>query len=155
MDITVARILHVLSIVLWIGGVGFVTTVMFPAVRKSTPPEGRLAAFLTFEAGFAWQARLSVALAGLSGLYMTYRLDAWDRFMSASYWWMHAMVCLWLIFALMLFLIEPFVLHRRLAAAMQRPDSGRIFDRMEGFHRVMLVLSLVTVFGAVAGSHGL
>jgi uncharacterized membrane protein len=75
-DITVARIVHVLSL-LWIGGVGFVTTVLFPAVRRLNPPEGRLAAFLAFEVGFAWQARISVALAGLSGLYMTYRLAAW------------------------------------------------------------------------------
>jgi uncharacterized membrane protein len=76
-DITVARIVHVLSVVIWIGAVGFVTTVLFPAVRRLNPPEGRLATFLAFEVGFAWQARISVALAGLSGLYMTYRLAAW------------------------------------------------------------------------------
>jgi hypothetical protein len=64
---------------------------------------------------------------------------------------MHAMVCLWLIFALMLFVIEPFVLHRRLAKALEDPDSGR----MERLHRILLALSLITVFGAVAGSHGL
>jgi hypothetical protein len=34
--------------------------------------------------------------------------------MSASYWWMHAMVCLWLVFAAMLFANEPLFLHRRL-----------------------------------------
>jgi uncharacterized membrane protein len=154
-DITVARIVHVLSVVLLIGGVGFVTTVLFPAVRRSTPPEGRLAAFLPFEAGFAWQARVSVALAGLSGLYMTYRLDAWDRFLSASYWWMHAMVCLWLVFAAMLFVVEPLFLHRRLAKAVAAGHSGRMFDRMERFHRLMLLLSLVTVLVAVGGSHSL
>jgi hypothetical protein len=33
-DVTVARALHVLSIVLWIGGVGFVTTVLLPGVRR-------------------------------------------------------------------------------------------------------------------------
>ncbi len=155
MDITVARIVHVLSVVLWIGGVGFVTTVLFPAVRRSNPPERRLAAFLAFEAGFAWQARISVALAGLSGLYMTYRLDAWDRFMSASYWWMHAMVCLWLVFAAMLFVIEPLFLDRRLERAVAVGNSGRMFDRMERFHRLMLILSLITVLAAVGGSHGL
>jgi uncharacterized membrane protein len=30
MDITFARVVHVLSIVLWFGGVAFVTTVLFP-----------------------------------------------------------------------------------------------------------------------------
>jgi hypothetical protein len=30
-----------------------------------------------------------------------------------------------------------------------------MFDRMEQFHRLMLLLSLVTVLAAVGGSHGL
>ena len=34
MDVVVARTIHVLAIVLWIGGVGFVTTVLMPAVRR-------------------------------------------------------------------------------------------------------------------------
>jgi len=155
MDVVVARIVHVLAVVLWIGGVGFVTTVLFPAVRRSHAPEARLAAFLTFEGRFAWQARISVALAGLSGLYMTWRLDAWSRFQSPAYWWMDAMAALWLIFAAMLFVIEPLGLHRRLQRAVAAGGSGAVFDRMERFHRVMLGLSLVTVLGAVGGAHGL
>jgi uncharacterized membrane protein len=155
MDIVVARIVHVLSVVLWIGGVGFVTTVLFPAVRKSCAPDDRLAAFLRFEGPFAWQARINVALAGLSGLYMTWRLDAWDRFQMAGYWWMDAMVLLWLVFATMLFVIEPLGLHRRLQRATADGSSGAAFQRMERFHRIMLALSLVTVLGAVGGSHGL
>jgi uncharacterized membrane protein len=155
MDIVVARIIHVLAIVLWIGGVGFVTTVLFPAVRRSHAPEGRLAAFLHFEGPFAWQARVSVALAGLSGLYMTWRLDAWSRFRTPAYWWMDAMVLLWLVFAAMLYVIEPLGLDRRLRKAIAGGTSSLAFDRMERFHRLMLALSLITVLGAVGGSHGL
>jgi uncharacterized membrane protein YgdD (TMEM256/DUF423 family) len=33
---------------------------------------------------------------------MTWRLDLWDRFQTATFWWMHAMVCLWLLFAFIL-----------------------------------------------------
>jgi uncharacterized membrane protein len=155
MDVVVARIVHVLSIVLWIGGVGFVTTVLFPAVRRGHPPAERLAAFLRFEGPFAWQARISVALAGLSGLYMTWRLDAWERFRSPAFWWMDAMVLVWLVFAAMLFAIEPLVLHRRLEQALSAGLSSATFDHMERFHRIMLVLSLIAVLGAVGGSHGL
>jgi uncharacterized membrane protein len=140
---------------LWIGGVGFVTTVLFPAVRRGHAPEDRLAAFLRFEAPFAWQARISVALAGLSGFYMTWRLDAWSRFHSPAYWWMDAMLLLWLVFAAMLFVIEPLGLHRRLQRASAADGGAAAFHRMERFHRIMLGLSLVTVLGAVGGSHGL
>jgi uncharacterized membrane protein len=155
-DIAIARILHVLSILTWIGGVAFVTTVLFPGIRRREAPERRLAAFLQAEEIFAGQARLAILVAGASGLYMTWRLDAWDRFALPGFWWMHAMVCLWALFALMLFVIEPFFLHRRLERALADPGaSARLFDRMQRFHRILLLASLVTVLGAVGGSHGL
>ena len=60
-DYTLARVLHILAIVPWIGGVAFVTTVLMPAIRRNTPPRERLAAFHRFEAGFAWQRGDTVA----------------------------------------------------------------------------------------------
>lgn len=148
-----ARALHVLAVVLWIGGVGMVTTVMLPAIRRSTPPAQRFAAFHVLEARFARQARVTTALAGASGLYMTWRLDAWDRFRAAGFWWMHAMVLTWLVFTLMLFVIEPLFLERFLARrAAAAPEST--FRLMERLHRALLLLSLLTIAGAVAGSAG-
>jgi uncharacterized membrane protein len=113
-DTTIARTVHVVAVVLWIGGVGFVTTVLLPAVKRMNSPAERVAFFDNIERRFAWQARVTTLLAGLSGLYMLIRLDAWDRFLSARMWWMHAMVMVWLFFTLMLFVAEPFFLHRRL-----------------------------------------
>jgi uncharacterized membrane protein len=155
MEVSIARVIHVLSVVLWIGGVGFVTTVLFPAVRRTTPPDERLAAFARFEAQFSWQARISVGLAGLSGLYMTWRLDAWSRFADPAFWWMGLMVLVWTLFAAMLYVAEPLVVHRRLERAIAEGRSAELFDRMEWFHQIMLGLSLVAVLGAVGGAHGL
>jgi uncharacterized membrane protein len=155
LDLAIARIVHVLSVVMWIGGVGFVTTVLFPSIRRLTAPDERLAGFVRFENAFSWQARISVALVGLSGLYMTWRLDGWSRFAAIGFWWMDAMVAVWAIFALMLFVIEPAFLHRRLHEALASPGSGRLFDRMERLHWILLTLSMVAVLGAVGGSHGL
>jgi uncharacterized membrane protein len=151
MDFILARAVHVLSVLMWIGGVAFVTTVTMPAIRRSAPPEQRLGQFHRFEERFAPQARIWVLLAGASGLWMLWRTDTWSRFQDPQYWWMHAMVCLWALFALMLFVIEPFVLHRRTASV---ADPAKRFARMEMLHRVLLSLSLLTVAAAVAGSHG-
>jgi hypothetical protein len=123
-----------------------------PSVRGTYPPDDRLAAFHRIEGRFAPQARLWVLLAGLSGFWMVYRGQMWDRFADLHFWWMHAMLCLWLIFAAMLFVIEPLFLHRRMAESV-RPAAD--FRRMEWMHRVLLALAVVTVLGAVAGSHGL
>ncbi len=153
MDFALARALHVLAVVLWIGGVGLVTTVLLPAVRRDYPPERRLAAFHAIEARFARQARFTTALAGASGFWMAWYLDAWDRFREPGFWWMHAMVLVWLVFTLMLFVIEPLVLDRVLSRRVA-VDPGGTWRAVEWMHRVLLALSLVTIAGAVAGSHG-
>jgi uncharacterized membrane protein len=98
-DVTIVRAVHVLSVVLWIGGVGFVTTVMLPAVRHLKAAEDRLTFFDTLERRFAWQARIATVFTGLTGLYMVIRLNLWDRFLSVRFWWMHAMVVVWLLFS--------------------------------------------------------
>jgi len=106
-DVTIARALHVVSVVLWIGGVAFVTTVLLPAVRRLKAPQERMQLFDQIEQRFAWQARVSTAIVGLTGFYMLYRFDMWDRFRHAAYWWIDAMVAVWLLFTTMLFVVEP------------------------------------------------
>lgn len=72
-DFIIARAAHILAVLMWIGGVGFVTLVLFPSIRRSTRKEERLAAFHKFEGRFAPQAAVWVLLAGASGLWMTWR----------------------------------------------------------------------------------
>lgn len=148
-----ARALHVLSVLIWIGGVSLMTTAVLPALRRGELEADRLRAFAAIERRFVWQARVAVLLAGVTGFYMVMRLDLWGRFRTAKFWWMHAMVGVWLIFALALFVIEPLRLHRRLRDARSATPEA-ILLRLHRAHLVLLVLALVTVLGAVAGSHG-
>jgi uncharacterized membrane protein len=148
-----ARALHVLGVVLWIGGVAFVTTVLLPSVRRLKTPDERVAFFEAIEGRFAWQARGTTLLVGTTGFYLAHAWNLWERFASAAYWWMHAMVAVWALFTVMLFIAEPLFLHRWvLEAATREPE--RTFRRIERLHRVLLTVSVVTVLGAVAGSHG-
>lgn len=152
-DFIVARVLHVLGVVLWIGGVAFVTLVLLPAVSRMREPFERVDFFESVEAGFARQARATTLLTGLSGFYLAHRLGAWERFADAHYWWMHAMVLVWAVFTLMLFVLEPLWLHRWLRQRARRDPDGT-FLLIVRLHRVLLVVSLVTIAGAAAGSHG-
>ena len=105
------------------------------------------------EKGFARQASASTLLVGATGFYMTWSWDLWDRFRDPAHWWMSAMVAVWLIFTIMLFLLEPLFLHRWLdARGGTRPEST--FRTIIGLHWFLLAISLVTVAGAVAASHG-
>ena len=91
-DITLARALHVLAVVLWIGGVAFVTTVLLPAVRDLHAAAERVIFFETVERRFGNQARFTSALAGLSSVYMLVRLGLWTAFCrwstgGCTRWW--------------------------------------------------------------------
>ena len=141
------------SVVIWIGGVAMATTVALSAVRQGDLGSDKLQAFQAIERRFAWQARTAIIVVGLTGFYMTWRLDLWDRFRTASFWWMHAMVCLWLLFAFVLFIAEPFILHRHFRCqATARPEVT--FAWLHRAHWLLLALSVVTILGAVAGSQG-
>jgi uncharacterized membrane protein len=133
--------------------VAFVTTVLLPADRSLKAPNDRLALFDAIERRFAWQARITTMVAGLTGLDMLVRLDLWHRFLTASYWWMHAMVIVWLLFTVMLFIAEPLILHRWLLDRV-KVEPEATFRLVERLHRLLLALSLITLVGAVAGSHG-
>jgi uncharacterized membrane protein len=152
-QLAAARALHVAGVVLWIGGVAFVTTVLLPALRRVAAPQDRVRLFEQLERRFARQARGATLLVGASGFWMLHLLDGWGRYRSAAFWWLHAMTAVWGLFTLMLFVLEPLWLHRFvLERARMAPE--RTFARVEWLHRVLLVFGLVTVLGAVAGSHG-
>ncbi len=152
-DLAIARVLHVLGVVLWIGGVAMVTTVLLPAMRRLKTPQERIAVFETIERGFVLQARVTTLVTGASGLYLMHRLDLWNRFAHVEYWWMHAMVLVWGLFALMLFVLEPLFLHRWFIEH-ARLDAESTFAMICRLHWTLLAMSLLTVAGAVAGSHG-
>jgi hypothetical protein len=153
-DVVIARALHVLAVVIWIGGLSMATTVMLPAVCRGDLGTDRLKAFQAIEHRFIWQARTAIIIVGATGFYITIRADLWERFGFADFWWMHAMVWVWALFAIGLFVVEPFVLNRHLPRwATSRPDLT--FAWLQGAHWFLLAISLLTVFGAVAGSQGM
>ncbi len=152
-DFLLARVVHVLGVVLWIGGVAFVTTILLPGMKKVAAPAERVIMFERMESDFAWQARLTTLLTGASGFYMLYILDAWERFSDPSYWWLHAMSAIWLIFTMMLFVLEPLVLHKLLERRARANPEGTL-AMIQRLHWVLLSTSLITVAGAVAGVHG-
>ena len=64
-DVVIARALHVLFVVIWIGGVSMATTVVLPAVRRGDLGADWLQAFQAIEHRFAWQARTAIVVVGL------------------------------------------------------------------------------------------
>ena len=151
--LTLARVVHVLAVVLWIGGVAMVTTVIIPAVKKMKSKEDQIKTFEQIESKFAIQAKVTTLLTGITGFYMLYELNAWDRYFDYRFWWIHAMTLVWIIFTLVLYVLEPLILHK-LFEKYAHINPEKTFKIIHKAHWVLLILSLVTTAGAVAGSHG-
>jgi len=149
----IGRVLHILGVVFWIGGVAFVTTIILPAIKKFKSAEEAIEFFEKVEHKFAIQVKIASLITGLSGFYMISNLKIWGWFLDPSYWWMWAMVIVWLIFTLMLFVIEPFILKNKLIER-AKTDPKSTFKKIQKMHLHLLWISLLTIIGAVAGSHG-
>lgn len=148
--LALARALHVLGVIIWIGGVWMVTTIVLPAAAQTSDP---VAFAEAVERRFSRHAGIAVIVVGATGFYMTSRWDLWDRFREPAYWWMHAMVGVWLLFTVILFVAEPLFLHRwfEMRAQQDLPGTLRLVQRL---HWLLLALSMITTFGVVTGSHG-
>lgn len=149
----IAKALHVLAIVFWIGGVAFVTTVLIPALRRDADADQRLTQFERLEGCFSTQAKLSTLVAGASGFYMLHVMNAWSRLLEPSQWWLHLMILVWTLFSLVLFVLEPLFLHRWFhTQAIQ--NSRRTFKVLQLMHIVLLSLSLAALFAGMIAAHG-
>ena len=151
-DFALARALHVAGVVLWIGGVALVTTVLLPVFRRKSDPGEAFSLFHTMEKAFIWQARFTTLITGLSGFYMLHKLNAWDRYQLSEFWWVHLMTFIWVIFSLVMFVLEPFVLPRLIGGKVSA-NPALSLKRVHLAHWILTLLSLTAVIGAVYGVH--
>ncbi|MGH8182198.1 MAG: hypothetical protein ACREPH_00885 [Rhodanobacteraceae bacterium] len=133
---------HVLSVVWWIGGVFTVTTSLLPLFNRLPAPE-RIQRIKQFEGRFANQARIAVALVGITGFWMYTLLPG----AVVHSWWIGLMLLVWFLFVVMLFVAEPLRLPVKLGL-IQKP---RMFLLL---HAVLLTLALVAIFCGVIGARG-
>jgi hypothetical protein len=149
LELGLFRAIHIVSVVVWLGGVGFVTTTLLPVIRRDWPEDEQSEIFARFARRFAGQARATVGLAGLSGLWLAYRLGYLSRRGFELPWWLVAMALVWAAFSAMLYL------RPALTAALSRLTARkpRTLASVELVHRFLLAASLFTIAAAIVGVH--
>jgi len=149
-NFVIARVLHVIAVVLWIEGVAFVTTVLILTIRKSQAPEERLKTFELLESKFSFQSKLITLLAGISGFYKLLVMGGW---LTMS-WWKYLVIFVWLVFTFVLFVLDPLFLHKWFHLKAQvNPEKS--FFMLQVMHIVLMLISLLAIFCGIAGAHGL
>jgi uncharacterized membrane protein len=148
-----ARVLHIIGVVLWIGGVAFLALVVVPTLRSLPDPEKNFKIFAAVEGRFKGQAKIVTLMTGLSGFFMLFWLNAWDRYLDLSFWWVHLMTFIWFFFTLVLFVIEPILIKRNIHEKAMR-DPAATFRFVHRMLKILTALSMIAILGTIAGVHG-
>lgn len=144
--------LHVVLVVLWIGGVGFVTLVIFPQLLRMEDSLEQVLMFHRIEGRFAKQAKAYVWLTGITGGLLLYFTGKYAMLFRAETLGISIMIVVWVFYVLVLTFEKK--LFGRLFAGKEQTDSMRVFRFLTGFHWVVLGLSLFAVFAGVWQGHG-
>ena len=140
-----ALTIHILSIIIWIGGVSFVTLVTFPMIRRMDKSLEMVMMFQGTEHRFGKIAKAMVILAGLSGFYLII-----EKGLSVGVW---IMIILWAVYASLLFGLEKLIFKKLFSKPEDQSDMKRVFKFLQVFHWVVLGLSFLGVAAGVYEAH--
>ncbi len=151
------HIIHLLTVIIWIGGLGFITIIVLPMLIKWDDPLQKAITFQSIEHRFAPAARVYNVITGLTGFVMVY-LTGWHRlYLTTKGIPLLIMTLIWFLWFVMLFGLEPLVVKKmldRMAKSGVKMEIETIFDRMNRMHWVLLMLSLAATTAGIIFAHG-
>ncbi len=136
MDIVL--IVHVLAAVLWIGGMGFATTMIFPTIQGIEGPTLRVQTFLSVTQRFSILAIGCLVVIGFTGIMLFIRKGGSDGFNGNLALILEFKIFIWLLF-LILFIFAERHLIKIVASHQVLPEN--VFWVMSIFHWSVLSLS--------------
>ncbi len=139
-------ILHVLSIVVWIGGVSFVTAIVFPVLTGMEDSMEKATFFMRFEKRFQLLAKLCVILAGGSGIFLFWQRGAFSHLTTEEAILIGYKCFVWLVYAVLLFGAE----QRLMGSLFSKNTPPEVaLRRLAIFHWVVLILSFIAIVAGI------
>jgi uncharacterized membrane protein len=144
--------IHVTVVVLWIGGVAFVTIIIFPLLLKMEDSFEKVLLFQRVENRFAKQARVYAWTAGITGAVLLSLTGQHRTLFTLGGLGATVMLMVWLVYTLVLTFEKK--IFAVLFSQPEKLDAAKLFVRLNTFHWVVLGLSLAAVFIGVWTGHG-
>jgi len=152
MLVSLLTAVHVIGVVVWIGGVAFVTMIVFPMLTRMEDSFEKVLFFQGIEHRFARIAKSSVAVVGLTGGWLLYITGEWRTLFSMVGIGPTLMIIVWS-FYLFVLLFEGRIFKMIFGGRAQQ-DTEKVFSLLSRFHWVVLGLSLLAVGVGVWAGHG-
>lgn len=153
------HVVHILAVILWIGGLAFVTGIVLPMAIKTPDHLQKVLTFQRVEHRFAPLAKYYNIITGISGFAMVW-MNGWQGLYFTS---TRAGVALtfmtgvWVFWFVMLVGLEPIVIRKmleRMAREGATMDIDGIFRKVKKLHWVMVAVSLAAVAAGAVLAHG-
>ncbi|MCG6551565.1 MAG: hypothetical protein L7F77_04505 [Candidatus Magnetominusculus sp. LBB02] len=142
---------HVVAVVVWIGGVVFVTTVVFPMIMRMEDSMEKVIFFQGTERRFAKIAKICVVIAGITGALLLQLEHRWSSLFSLDGIGPTLMLLLWTMFVFML-LFEAEVFNFLFSGSAQH-DTKKIFRKLTVAHWVIMLVSLTVIAVGILANH--
>ncbi|MCC6544173.1 MAG: hypothetical protein IT392_06670 [Nitrospirae bacterium] len=150
------HIIHLLTVIIWIGGLSFITIIIIPMLIKWDDPLQKVLTFQRIEHRFAPVARVYNVITGLTGFVMVY-LTGWHKlYLTAKGLPLLIMTLIWLIWFIMLFGLEPLIVKKmldRMVKSGVKIEIEAVFSRMNAMHWILLTLSLAASVAGIVFAH--
>jgi uncharacterized membrane protein len=151
------HIIHLLTVILWIGGLAFVTMIVLPMAIKTPDALQKVLLFQRVEHRFAKIARLYNLVTGITGFVMIFMTGWYQVLFTRASIPLTVMTLVWVFWFVMLFGLEPIIIRRMLdnmAKGGAKLEIDTIFTRLNRLHYFMVAISLVAAAAGALVAHG-
>jgi len=151
------HIVHLLAVIVWIGGLVFVTGIVLPMAIKTPDPLQKVLTFQRIEHRFAPLAKAYNIITGITGFVMVWQMGWYELYFTREGWALTFMTAIWLFWFVMLVGLEPIVIKKmldKMARDGAKMDIDGIFRKVKTLHWFMVAISLAAAAAGALVAHG-
>jgi uncharacterized membrane protein len=148
---------HLIAVILWIGGLFFVTGIMLPMVIKTPDALQKVLTFQRVEHRFAPVAKWFNIVTGITGFAMVYLMGWHNLYFTKAGVALTFMTGVWVFWFVMLVGLEPIVIRKmleKMAREGDKMDIDGIFRKVKKLHWFMVAISLAAAVAGAIVAHG-
>ena len=152
MFLAVLLIIHVIAVIIWIGGVTFVTTVIFPMMYMTEGSLEKALLFQRVEHRFAGMVKWLIVIVGVTGIWLLYAKYGFAILAERKGFGIVIMLFAWALYTTVL--LSERKIFARIFADPEKIDMNKALRTINIMHWLLLVVSYAAVAGGVWFGHG-
>jgi uncharacterized membrane protein len=153
MFLTILLIIHVVCVIIWIGGVAFVTLVIFPMMYQTEGSLEKALMFQRVEHKFAGMVRWLIGIVGVTGFWLLYEKYGFGILAQGRAIGIDIMIFAWALYTTIL--LSEKKIFTKIFADPEKVDMDKALKMINGMHWFLLFISFSAVAGGVWFGHGL